>query len=77
MVWNIGKEGDRFEEDGSIGAEGDPAAPRGLWATDRARVAEDVALLAGMRDRATEVGVSAFAVELGVDASNLAKVLSG
>jgi hypothetical protein len=137
LVWNIGKEGDRFEEDGSLGAQDDPAVPYGLtpshraaaievvreakarfrvralrkaagvsdntikralgadtdiddralvkmrngaarlWAADAARAKEDAALLAEMRDRATEIGVPALAAELGVDASNLAKVLAG
>ncbi len=136
LVWNIGKEGDRFEEDGSIGAEDDPAVPYGLtpshraaaieavretkerfgvrafrkaagvsdntitralepdstiadrdlvrmrngaerlWAADGVRAKEDAALLDGMRSRATEIGVPALAAELGVDASNLAKVLA-
>lgn len=137
LVWNIGKEGDRFEEDGSLGVRDDPALPYGLSATDRAetieivreakarfkvralrkaagvsdhtiaralepggdvgdevlvrlrnaaarlwvieraRVAEDAALLAGMQERADAIGVPALAAELGVDASNLAKLLVG
>jgi hypothetical protein len=137
LVWNIGKEGDRFEEDGSLGAEDDPAVPYGLTPSHRAaaidavreakarfgvrafrkaagvsdntikralepgstiadrdlirmrngaarllvadgaRAKEDAALLAGMQARAREIGVTALAAKLEVDASNLTKVLAG
>jgi hypothetical protein len=137
LVWNIGKEGDRFEEDGSLGIEDDPALPYGLSAADRAETIEvvqeakvrfgvrrlrkaagvsdhtiaralapggdvgdqvlvrlriaaarlgeaerneaeaDAALLAQLRERAGEIGVAALAIEVGVDASNLAKMLKG
>lgn len=135
-VWNIGKEGDRFEEDSSLGVEEDPAVPYGLSAADRAasvelvrsgkdrfgvralrkaagvsdhtinaaiepgavpddvlrRMAEavrrleaealrqdqaDAELLVWLQARATAVGVQALAIEIGVDAANLRKVLGG
>ena len=48
-----------------------------LWAQDAARTVDDAATLAGLRDRASAISVTALALELGVDASNLAKVLTG
>jgi hypothetical protein len=137
LVWNIGKEADRFEEDAAIGADDDPSVPYALSLEDRAaaintiraakakfsvrelrkaagvsdltiamtlepdsavddervlrivrgigqlearatrEAAEDEELLAALRVRAEKVGAGAVAAELGVDPSNLAKVISG
>jgi hypothetical protein len=137
LVWNIGKEADRFEEDSSIGSDEDAAVPyamteadrtacvetirsakhefgvralrkaaavsdhtisRALKANapvsdrdlfrirngaDRLRVArskqalEDAALLAVLRMKRDEIGLKALAALIGIDPSNLSKVLSG
>lgn len=137
LVWNIGKEGDRFEEDGALGVFDDPAVPYGLTVADRTdaiatileakakfgvralrkaaavsdhtitralepettisdrdlvrlragalklaaihakREAEDQETLNALRHLADQIGVPALATQLGVDPSNLGKVLAG
>ena len=137
LVWNIGKEGDRFEEDGSLGVRDDPALPYGLSTGDRAatieivreakarfgvrslrkaagvsdhtiaralapgsdvgdqvlvrlrnaaarlsaadakRGVEDLELLAALRGRSDKIGILALATQLGIDPSNLGKIMTG
>ena len=137
LVWNIGKEADRLEENSALGAEDDPTVPYALSETDRAESAEVIGLgkrrfgvrhlragagvsdntikavldnpaaaaprllvrlreavrrleakeqdtalaeaehLEKLRARAEEIGLGSLADELGVDRSNLAKMLIG
>jgi hypothetical protein len=137
LVWNIGKEADRLEENSAIGAEDDPSVPYALSAEDRAesfcviaegknrfgvrrlrkaaamsdntikaviddpdgadaikvvrlreavrrleardlaRTDAEAEQLATLKARAAEIGIGSLAAELGVDASNLSKMLRG